>query len=550
MRFPRIYSIQAKLSIVFLLIAGVIVCSGALSVYVSKRHLSSTQLFAENIIPRIQRTNELQQTASRVKSYSRELSQATTRAGLHLVYSDLTVVLTRMEDLTATISNDDSGMDIVSLNFLSQAIRSQAQLVFQLKAQLLGLVSEQRADVGGIRRDLLELITPSLSLDHYPALENRAPMHDLLEQFVFLMEKLDKPSITLEDIDRLRVDFKAAGRLLFPPPFKDRQPNAAADVRPALDGIMEQVDRMFAAKRQSTETVKIIGRHIGTLDELTDRLIRLTERYIDGVRDGFRKNADRLLEGERVNINLMSGVLLLSIIMLFLLHRQIIVRGFGNRLSMISRAMGQGAVGGKDHRLPLKGRDEIADMARAAGELLEKAEKLRELATIDELTRVHNRRRFFQLAEKEAKRAARKQEPAVVLMLDLDHFKRINDTWGHDFGDRVLREFAGACSRVTREVDLFARYGGEEFILLMPETSSEAGSAAAKRLLATTASLGLVTDSGMRAPVTVSIGMAETPLGTEEIKEAIKKADTALYRAKKKGRNRVEVYGETASPGN
>ena len=192
--------------------------------------------------------------------------------------------------------------------------------------------------------------------------------------------------------------------------------------------------------------------------------------------------------------------------------------------------------------LPIQGRDEIAAMARSAGELIKKAKRLNILAAMDELTQVYNRRQFFQLAETEARRAARKKEPAVVLMLDIDFFKKINDTWGHDFGDRVLREFAAACARKTRSMDIFARYGGEEFILLMPDTGPDQGMTAAQRLRETVAALEISTDSDSTVGLTVSIGMAEADLSTENIDGPLKRADAALYEAKRLGRNRVEVY--------
>jgi len=521
---------------VFLFIVIIIICSGMLSVYFSKRHLNTARFFADNIIPGIQRINDLQQAAAQVDGSCRLLSKAPAREDLAQGNADLLEVLARMEGLTATITHEDKGIDIVTLNFLSQAIRTQAQLVFQLKAQRLTLVSEQQEITRGIHHGLMELLTLASDPVH-------RSFHGLLKRADILMQTLNRASDTPFNIRQLREEFAAfrreSGLLLSQ--TRDKQLHSHA--RALLDQMTAQLDRLLGISQESWAIHREIGGFIATLDDLSGRLIQVTGQYIQGVRDRFRKDAEKILKREEQNINLTNGGLVLSILILYLLHWKIIIRGFGNRLSMISRAMGQGAEAEGDALpLPLQGRDEISDMARSAEELLKKAKKLNTMATMDELTRVYNRRQFFQLAKIEAERAARKKEPAVILMLDIDLFKRINDTWGHDFGDRALREFAAACSRKIRTLDIFARYGGEEFILLMPDTDPDQGMTVARRLLHTVAALKIVTDSGSKVGLTVSVGMAEADLGTEGVEAPIKRADTALYEAKRLGRNRIERF--------
>jgi diguanylate cyclase (GGDEF)-like protein len=166
---------------------------------------------------------------------------------------------------------------------------------------------------------------------------------------------------------------------------------------------------------------------------------------------------------------------------------------------------------------------------------------INELAIRDELTGSHNRRHLIRLIETEKERTARLGSLFCLCLLDIDHFKRINDTYGHQAGDAVLREFAATVERQIRESDSFGRYGGEEFLLMLPETSINEARTLAERVRANIASLR-VPDLPDLA-VTVSIGVAEFRIG-ETIAQTVARADEALYEAKSSGRNRVVRYGE------
>ncbi|MUM77264.1 PAS domain S-box protein [Pseudodesulfovibrio sp. F-1] len=164
--------------------------------------------------------------------------------------------------------------------------------------------------------------------------------------------------------------------------------------------------------------------------------------------------------------------------------------------------------------------------------------RLRELATTDSLTGLYNRRRFMELAEREFVRSRRYQGALTMLMMDIDHFKRVNDTHGHDVGDEVLRELAHI-SRVTlREPDVLGRLGGEEFGVLLPETDAAAALEVAERLRRAIEDASMVTAAGeMR--ITVSIGAAASDADADSVATLLKRADVALYAAKEAGRNRV-----------
>jgi diguanylate cyclase (GGDEF)-like protein len=173
---------------------------------------------------------------------------------------------------------------------------------------------------------------------------------------------------------------------------------------------------------------------------------------------------------------------------------------------------------------------------------LEQALKIiNELAIRDELTGSHNRRHLIRLIENEKERTARVGNLFCLCLLDIDHFKRINDTYGHQAGDTVLREFAATVQRQIRESDSFGRYGGEEFLLMLPETSIDEALALAERVRANIARLGF--SELPELAVTVSIGVAEFRID-ESIAQTVARADEALYQAKSGGRNRVVRYGQ------
>lgn len=178
-------------------------------------------------------------------------------------------------------------------------------------------------------------------------------------------------------------------------------------------------------------------------------------------------------------------------------------------------------------------------------ELAGQREELRQLATTDALTGLANRREFFARAGQEILRAQRNGGALALLMLDLDHFKRVNDQYGHAVGDQVLQALAGALQSRVRRIDLLARIGGEEFVLLMPESDREAALAAGERLRLAAAEL-CVGETGVRIHLSVGVSFAahipaDSPLD-DFLQALLQEADTALYVAKQRGRNRVEVW--------
>jgi diguanylate cyclase (GGDEF)-like protein/PAS domain S-box-containing protein len=183
--------------------------------------------------------------------------------------------------------------------------------------------------------------------------------------------------------------------------------------------------------------------------------------------------------------------------------------------------------------------DLLASQAAIAIENARLFTKVQALATHDALTGVLNRRHFFELANQEIERASRYKQPLSVILFDIDHFKRVNDTHGHPEGDRVLQSIAQRCRNNLRENDLICRYGGEEFIILMPSTDISNASIVAERLRRGVLQENIDTSDG---PLTISLGLAAYDETCKDIDVLLAHADKALYLAKNSGRNRVKTY--------
>ncbi len=173
-------------------------------------------------------------------------------------------------------------------------------------------------------------------------------------------------------------------------------------------------------------------------------------------------------------------------------------------------------------------------------ELVETMAELTELASIDTLTRTHTRRYFIERTELEFARAKRHAHPLSFIILDLDHFKNINDAYGHIAGDVILKEVADICKTKIRSIDLLGRFGGEEFMMLLPETDLESTVTAAERIRKKIEETDFLHD-GKVMKITASLGVTGTDKVTcESFDRFLHCADVALYKAKDSGRNKVK----------
>ncbi|WFB61285.1 diguanylate cyclase [Paenibacillus sp. BR1-192] len=185
-------------------------------------------------------------------------------------------------------------------------------------------------------------------------------------------------------------------------------------------------------------------------------------------------------------------------------------------------------------------------------------EELRQMAYYDGLTRIYNRSHFMKLSYALLNQAVRNREPLVFLLFDIDHFKRINDVYGHDIGDQALQHIVELTRKTLRAEDLFARYGGEEFAVAMPGLSTSEATAAAERIRAKLLTQPMTTPQGPLM-ITASFGVAAVKTSSHngtvdaeaeeawwdtELKKVLKQADRALYEAKRSGRNTIRVSDE------
>jgi len=186
----------------------------------------------------------------------------------------------------------------------------------------------------------------------------------------------------------------------------------------------------------------------------------------------------------------------------------------------------------------------LVTLANQLGITMEKVrlfEEVQLMATTDLLTNLPNRRHILEFAGREFDRANRYGHALSILMIDVDHFKRCNDTYGHAIGDEVLKEVGARSKKVLRESDLIGRYGGEEFLAILPETDSKGARHNAERFCHAFSNQAIDTSTGALS-TTVSIGIATYPIDCNSIESLINLADQALYDAKASGRNAYHLY--------
>lgn len=172
-------------------------------------------------------------------------------------------------------------------------------------------------------------------------------------------------------------------------------------------------------------------------------------------------------------------------------------------------------------------------------------DELRAIATIDSLTGVYTRRQLLELGGNELKRFLRTGSPLCVVMLDIDHFKKINDSHGHSVGDSALKHFVDVCRGSLRTTDMVGRIGGEEFVVIMPDTNADEGYIVAERIRQNVSESQFFSgELSLPFTLTVSIGLYEFTQDDHSFEHALSKADSALYEAKGAGRNHVCIFKE------
>jgi diguanylate cyclase (GGDEF)-like protein len=298
--------------------------------------------------------------------------------------------------------------------------------------------------------------------------------------------------------------------------------------------------------RNSKNGAELMERLDRRVDEVYDQLEYVCTSTVAEV-----NNRHEMLHGLHVKINIAIFAFIALVSVFALIGVVLIKRWIIAPLDELQAGAEQFAVMQLDYRIPVHSTDEIGLAAQTfnnmAAALKHDREILRDLSINDPLTGLFNRKEFERLLDLEVARSQRHGQVMSLLMVDVDFFKRINDSYGHPAGDVVLRNIADRLTKSLRPNDIVARYGGEEFIILLPETDAAGAASLAERVGCKVRETPVNIAQDIQPVVTVSIGIAVYPLDTNSVEELIQAADKALYAAKDSGRNRYCLFSGLAA---
>jgi two-component system, cell cycle response regulator len=283
------------------------------------------------------------------------------------------------------------------------------------------------------------------------------------------------------------------------------------------------------------------------LNQASNEIRRLKDLLTNFQTDDNLTRARELKQRART----ITAIVLAIAIIMVILSGLILTQSILKPLKLLNIGVARFGDGDLSYRITLKTQDEIEQLATTingmAAKLEQSQQALRELATIDGLTGVYNRREFNRRLTIEIERSRREGHPVSLLMVDIDHFKKLNDTYGHQSGDDALRHFSALIKREVRPGDLPARYGGEEFAVILPHADKNDVFAMAERLRMLIAAQDIEIQNNQRVKVTASLGCATFPMDAETEDSLMAEADAALYKAKQGGRNRVYLAKQECS---
>jgi len=293
---------------------------------------------------------------------------------------------------------------------------------------------------------------------------------------------------------------------------------------------------------QAARDMKHFDAHVYLSVGMLEQSHEISRRVIDADRATARVTRTRSI---LITFGAFTAALVISLLVSAALARSVLTG-----VDALRQGAARLATGELSHRVILAQRDELGELATTFNVMAERLEQnqkaLYELATRDGLTGLYNHHSFYAQLADELTRAQRFKRTVSLLLLDIDHFKRVNDTHGHQAGDAVLKGLGEVLTRQVRSIDRVCRYGGEEIAVILPETGLEAAACVAERMRAAVEAQPFEVNTGTPLHITVSIGVASS-LHANGAEALVAAADTALYVAKEGGRNRVSRHGPAAS---
>jgi two-component system cell cycle response regulator len=405
------------------------------------------------------------------------------------------------------------GLALVLLPFLVAAVLGWFYLLPALTNPTRELTEEVTTELRPLRDLQLSLLTAALAANNYVQ---------------------DASSTNRRDLERLGVDVARAFERAAAAPVEP-------DERPLIQTARREWNRawLLVERRQpgrsAVPTLDAITNHIARAVDALDRLANRTRAEID--------KAGAAVEAARRAALATTGMAFALALAISLIAGSLLARSVLRMMRALAECSARLADGDLSCRLPVTRSDELGQVARAFNAMAERIQEvqqaLQDLATHDSLTGLLNRRAFEQRLSEELERSRRYRHACAVMIIDADHFKRINDVYGHPVGDEVLRALAARIRTHIRPTDRAGRYGGEEFAVLLPETATAEAVEVAERIRAGVAHAPLAVVDDTPVGITVSVGVAAYPQDGASEDALIEAADRLLYSGKEAGRDRV-----------
>lgn len=392
------------------------------------------------------------------------------------------------------------------------------------------------------------------------------PLVAVTEEQSQVLQPLNRIEVNLWDVSRAVVDYSATGQRGYADSYVEHrdlidqafvrleqavagQPLLEQDVRQALadwravTGDSEQVLGLPSRMMDASRSQPLLA-----FEDDIDRLGHDLGKLFEDVRLANEASHRRALVAITRFDQLALAALLLSVVF-GVLGLWIINRSLIDSMNRLSDGAMKFADGDPDHRIEVRIPYELAGVADTfntmRSKILLQQRELETAAITDSLTGLHNRRHFDRMLAQECLRAERFGQPLALVLCDIDHFKKFNDTYGHQNGDRVLKAVSEALRDAVRQVDVVCRYGGEEFAVILPNCDREQAVEAAERLRQTMAALAVRLADGQTVAISGSFGVAIQSDQDSDPETLIRRADDALYDSKRHGRDRVTLAAAT-----